>query len=76
MNNSLTQFHYAVIRNWNCAHTMACEAYRLGDMAMLNAVIEAMEIRASRDNGERQAAVEKELENCIQVREILTGESK
>lgn len=76
MTVTLTHFHYAIIRNWNCAHTMACEAYRRRDMATVNAVIEAMQIRAAGNNADRQAAVEKELEHCIEVREILAGESK
>jgi hypothetical protein len=70
-----TTFHDSIIRNWNCGHTMACNAYRNRDLKTVIAVVEALTIRAGFfDNGERQAAVEKELELCIETRNVLAVE--
>lgn len=71
----ITEYQILIIRNWNCAHSMACEAYSRRDTETVDAIIQAMQYRAARwNNGERQAAVEKELENCINVREVLAKE--
>jgi len=75
MTLTLTHFHNSIIRNWNYAHTMACNAYRNRDMETVNAIVEAMEIRAfSMENLDRQAVVEDELRLCIKVRDILMNE--
>lgn len=71
----ITEYQILIIRNWNCAHSMALEAYGRRDTETVDAIIEAMQYRAARwHNGERQAAVEKELENCVNVREFLAKE--